>query len=101
MEEISFVLTNNQVISIIQRFRNKFHYRLNPYKNIIIENNIIENNIIENNILCLKTYIRPCKYAKEIGKLDNKNHLVIKYKDNQQSQEISLSVFIDDYKDLI
>ena len=105
---MEYILTQSQVICIIQRFRNKFSYRRTPHRN---DNHNNENkyNITENNIIFSKAYLKQCKYAKEIGKIYTKYHLVIKYlykkdkdkdKDNE-SEEVTLSIIIDDYQDII
>jgi hypothetical protein len=97
---MEYILTQNQVISIIQRFRNKFSYKRKPHHN----HNNNKYNITENNIIFSKAYGKQCKYAKEIGKIYNKYHLVIKYlyKDNDnESEEVTLSIIMDDYQDII
>ena len=59
---MEYILTQNQVFTIIQRFRNKFSYRRKPDRNHTKKYNITENNIIFS-----KAYVKQCKYAKEIG----------------------------------
>jgi len=102
---MEYNLTQSQVISIIQKFRNKFSYRRTPHRNHNNNNNH-KYTITENNIIFSKAYIKQCKYAKELGKIYTKYHLVIKYlyKDSElqiESEEVTLSIILDDYQDII
>jgi hypothetical protein len=90
-------LHENQIINIIERFHNKFSYKLSPgrKKDLILIN--------EEDIIYINSYIKECKYCKELEEINTKCHLVIKYiilYDVDQSI-VSLNILLDDYKDLL
>jgi hypothetical protein len=87
----------NQVISIIEKFDTKFTYKLCPGRKKDLTS------IKEEDIIYINSYIKECKYAEVEKKIENKLHLIIKYKfKNDISHGVySLNILLDNYKNII
>jgi hypothetical protein len=98
MEQIN--LNTYQFTCILNRFNNKFIYRKYPYKNKKL-NTFYENG--NGNAIIINIYKKKCTYTKDFHSNYYKDHLIIKYKkqDETDNTVICLNIVLDDYKDLL
>jgi hypothetical protein len=85
----------NHIINIIKRYHSRFSYKLCPGRRKEIFY------LKANDLIYICSYIKECKYANELEKIDNKLHLIIKYKLINDNTMISLNILLENYKDLI
>jgi hypothetical protein len=85
-------LNINQIINILNRFQNKFTYTKNPHKKKTI--------ILFKNTVIINIYKKKCLYSKDFNSNFYKDHLIIKYKNENEDTIMCLNILFDDYKDL-